>query len=182
MGFTPLPGLMMSTRAGDLDPLLPLYLQRTSGLSGAEVETILNTRSGLLGVSGLSSDLRDVQAAAVPGSQAELAAALYAYRVARQIGSYIALLGGIDLLVFTDDLGIHNAPLRAAVCANLGWAGVQLDLERSAAAQGDTINIVSVPAAPVTILALPTDEEGVIARAGFQLFGQMPSAPTREEA
>ncbi len=151
MGFTPLPGLVMSTRTGDLDPLLPLYLMREMGYDPAQLETLFNKQSGLLGVSGFSSDLRDIiyrmdgEETGDSRDRAGLAFELYTRRLRKYIGAYAALLGGFDLLIFTDDIGVQNWRVRESACAGLDWCGLRLDADANRAAQPDRINRISAP-------------------------------------
>lgn len=164
MGFTPLEGLMMGSRSGSVDPgLLTWVLARTSW-TAAELEDALSHRSGLLGVSGVSSDFRKVEAAAARGnSRAALALEIYADRVRGAIGSLTASLGGLDTLVFTGGVGEHSASMRAAVCFNLGFLGVDLDPDRNALpTEGD--RDVSKRGSRVRVLVVQAREEAAIAR------------------
>lgn len=157
MGFTTLDGLMMGTRSGSVDPGLILHLIRERGLSPDAVATILNERSGLLGVSGISDDVRVLEASGNP--QAREALDLFAYRIVREAGSLIAALGGLDTLVFTGGIGEHAARVRAAVCRGLAFAGITVDADantRDEAVIGDRSSTVQV-------LIVPSDEEREIA-------------------
>ncbi len=170
MGFTPLPGLVMSTRTGDLDPLLPLFMLRQLNDSPASLEALFNKKSGLLGVAGFSSDLRDIihrmdgEEAGQPKERARLAFELYTRRLQKYIGAYAALLGGFDLLIFTDDIGVQNWRVRQSACAGLDWCGLHLEDAANRAALPDRINRINAPDSMVQILAMPTDEERVIAQ------------------
>lgn len=158
MGFTALDGLMMGTRCGNLDPGVILYLEQQRGLDTKQVEDILYRRSGLLGVSGIGSDMRTLEASNDP--RAKEAIDLFVYRIVREIGALTSSLGGLDALVFTAGIGEHSAQIRARVCAGLEWLGVKPDLEanhRNAINIGDKQSRVSV-------WAIPTDEEAMIAR------------------
>jgi len=138
MGFTPLEGLMMGTRSGSIDPGLVLHLQQRHGFSAAELEHALNHESGLLGVSGVSADMREVLAAAQSGNkQAKLALAIYAHRVRQAIGALTVTMGGIDALVFTAGVGEHASEVRAAICDGLECIGLALDVEANANSQPD---------------------------------------------
>jgi acetate kinase len=170
MGFSPLPGLMMSTRSGDLDPSLPLDWAEQEGLTPDQIEDLLNKKSGLLGVSGLSSDIRDLLAVRDQNPAAARAVELYTYRLRKTIGAYAALLGGFEALIFTDDIGVQNPAVRSLVCRDLAWCGVELDEDANRGAPPDRITDVSVPGSSVRILSIPTDEELVIGREGWQLF------------
>ena len=138
MGFTPLDGLMMATRSGAVDPGAVLHVQERHGLTPAQVEAALNRESGLLGVSGISADMRQVLAAARTGHErARLALAVYAHRVRQAVGAYTVTMGGIDALVFTAGVGEHSADVRAAACAGLECLGLELDPEANAHCKPD---------------------------------------------
>ena len=162
MGYSPLPGLMMSTRSGDLDAGIVVELLK-QGMTCKAISDLLNKRSGLLGVSGFSSDIRDILAAAAKDENARLAIDLYTQRLRKTIGSFITLLGGIDVLLFTDDIGLQNPSVRRLACQGLGWAGVELDEAKNESAALDGVSDVSRAGSAVRILVLPTDEERVIA-------------------
>ncbi len=159
MGFTALDGLMMGTRSGAVDPGLVLHLIRERGMEPAAVAEVLNKKSGLLGVSGVSSDVRDLLATSDP--RAAEALDLFAYRAVREMGSLMAALGGLDVLVFTAGIGEHAPAVRAGICAGLSWAGVVLDPTLNEAGQGR----ISAASAPVETWVLPANEELPIARA-----------------
>ncbi len=159
MGMTALDGLMMGTRCGALDPGVLLYLLQQRGLSAEAVSDLLYKQSGLLGVSGISSDLRVLENSAAP--QAEEAQALFAYRAQQSLASLVAAVGGLDVLVFTGGIGTHSASMRARICAGLGWLGAELDQARNAAGGAG----LHTKASRVEIHAVETDEEIVIARA-----------------
>jgi acetate kinase len=158
MGFTALEGLPMGTRSGTIDPAIVLYLQRERGLSLDEVTDLLHERAGLLGVSGISGDVRQLLASESP--HAAEALDLFTYRIGREIGSLAAALGGLDALVFTGGIGEHAAPVRARVCADAAWLGVQLDAEAND--RGDAR--LAAAGSRVAVWIVPTDEELVIAR------------------
>ncbi|ODV08253.1 MAG: acetate kinase [Rubrivivax sp. SCN 70-15] len=157
MGFTALDGLMMATRCGALDPGLVLHWTQQPGMDAARLTELLYTRSGLLGVSGLSADPRDLYASADP--RAREALELFIASVVRQTGAVAAALGGLDALVFTGGIGTHQAPIRAAVVGRLGWLGLALD---AAANERHAVDI-GAPGSRVALLCLPTDEEAVMA-------------------
>ncbi len=161
MGLTPLEGLMMGTRCGDIDPAVVLFLQRQMGFSPDRVDTLLNKESGLLGVSGYSQDLRDVVARAQEGDEAcQLAVEMFAYRVKKYVGAYAAAMDGIDVLVFTAGIG-ENAPVtRRLVCGGLSFLGIELDEELNVS--GPRERVISTPRSRVSVLIVPTDEERVI--------------------
>jgi acetate kinase len=158
MSFTPVDGLPMGTRSGALDPGVMLYLMDQRGMDARAIETLIYERSGLLGVSGISSDMRALLAS--PDPRAALAIDLYTYRIARELGSLAAALGGLDAVVFTGGVGEHAAPVRERVCRRAAWLGIELDAAANAAG-GPRISTASSPTAAWVI---PTDEELVIAR------------------
>ena len=158
MGLTPLDGLPMGTRCGALDPGLVLHLLEARGMTASQVTELLYHRSGLLGVSGVSSDMRDLLASRDPA--AAQAVELFVYRIGRELGSLAAALGGLDVLVFTGGIGEHAAPIRDAVCRRAEWLGVRLD----AAANERGGPRISAAESPVSVWVIPTDEELVIAR------------------
>jgi acetate kinase len=158
MGFTPLDGLMMATRSGSLDPGIVLHVQRRHGLSAGDVEAALNHASGLLGVSQLSGDMREVQAAARGGDeQARLALDVYAHRVRQAVGALAVTLGGVDALVFTAGVGENSAEVRAASCRGLECLGLELDAQANASARPDAD--VARRGSPARILVIATRED-----------------------
>lgn len=157
MGFTALDGLMMGTRCGRLDPGVVLHLQTQMGYSAEAVETMLYRQSGLLGVSGISSDMRALAASAEPAAREAIE--LFAYRTAREIGALTASLQGLDGLVFTAGIGENDADLRADICARLGWLGLIVDEEANAA----HAPVISAPESRIAVRVIPTDEERMIA-------------------
>jgi len=172
MGFTPLEGLVMGTRSGDLDPALVPYIMQQMGLSDLQVDALLNTQSGLLGVSGLSSDMRDIEEAAAAGhARAQLALDIFCYRLKKYIGAYAAAMGGLDALVFTAGIGEKSAIVRAKSCAGLEFLGISIDPERNRTrAAGE----ISRPGSPVQVFVIPTDEELLIARDTYELVAATP--------
>jgi acetate kinase len=163
MGFTPLEGLMMGTRAGSIDPGILLYLQRSGQMSAEELDSSLNHASGLKGVSGISGDFREVEKAAVQGNaRARLAITLYADRVRSAIGALAVTLGGVDALVFTAGVGENAQALRAEVCQGLQCLGLQLDTERNRSSRGDAD--IAQEKSPARILIVHTREEFSIAQ------------------
>ena len=163
MGFTPLEGLMMGTRSGDIDPAVLIHLARRAGMTIDDLDDLLNKRSGFLGMAG-SNDLRDVGAAIARGDErAILAFEVYVHRLRAYAGAYLAQLGGADVISFTAGIG-ENAPLvRSQALQTLGFAGVELDPERNLSPERG-IRIISTDASAVTVLVVPTDEELEIAR------------------
>lgn len=169
MGLTPLEGLVMGTRSGDLDPAIVLYLQRTAGLSVDDVDILLNRRSGLAGLTG-HNDLRDVHAAADAGDEAaRLALGIYVRRVKHYVGAYAAVMGGIDAVTFTAGAGENDAAIRAAVIDGLEFLGLELDPVRNMDVQGE--RLISPDTARASVLVIPTDEELAIARDALVVAG-----------
>ncbi len=165
MGLTPLEGLVMGTRCGDLDPGLVLHLLRTNGMSAASMEHLLNHESGLLGVSGISGDVRELEQAEAAGNpRAKLALDLFAYRVSKYIGAYAAVLGGLDAVAFTGGIGEHSASMRRRICGSLKFFGIELDEECNKEAKGDESRQISREGSPVPVWLIPTQEELQIAR------------------
>ncbi len=166
MGFTPGEGLIMGTRCGDLDSGAIAYLQREAGLDGAQVDELLNKRSGLLGLSGISSDMREVESAADIGDPRALVAfKTFCYRVRKYIGAYQAAMGGLDVLIFTGGIGQGSAGVRSQALWGLECMGIQLDESRNRQARGfDEVCRISTDDSRVTVLVVPTDEERMIAR------------------
>ena len=163
MGMTPLEGLVMGTRSGDIDPAALFHLHREAGLGFDELETLLNRGSGLLGLTG-TGDMRDVQASASTGdARSEAALAVYRHRIRRYIGAYIAHLGGLDALVFTAGVGENNALLRQRALAGLEFLGLHVDQDRNEFASR-AARFISPDDSPVAVLVIPTNEELEIAR------------------
>ena len=164
MGFTPLEGLIMGTRCGDIDPSLPLFLARKLGLSLDQVEALLNNESGLLGLSGISADMRDLTAAEGAGSHsATLAIDAFCYRARKYIGAFFAVLNGADGLVFGGGIGEHDPEVRRRVCSGLEWAGLAFDDEANRLGSGDERRI-STPGSSIEAWVIPVDEASVIAQ------------------
>ncbi len=163
MGLTPLEGLVMGSRSGDVDPGLLLYLMRTQGMTVEEVDTLLNYDSGLKGLAG-KGDVRDLEQDAGAGEgRAELALEIFAYRVRKYLGAYAAALGGLDAVAFTGGIGEHSADMRGRICRGLDFLGLWLNDARNAAAGNDAA-LISTDGSPVAVWVIPTDEERQIAR------------------
>ena len=163
MGFTPLEGLVMGTRAGDVDVAAVTYLMKKEGLTADEMDNILNKKSGVLGLSGVSSDFRDIEEAAEAGNdRAEIALDVFAYKVAKRIGAYASAMNGVDAIVFTAGLGENSGATRRAICDYLGWMGVHIDSYNNSL-RGKAIEI-SATDSRVRVYVIPTNEELVIAR------------------
>ena len=167
MGFSPLDGLMMGTRCGSLDPMIPLYLMNQYRMTPAAVEKLLIKESGLLGVSGISNDMRDLEASNDPA--ARLAIDLFVAMLARETGAAIAAIQGLDGIVFTAGIGEHSPEIRARTCASLGWAGVEFDEARNLAASASARKI-STDQSRISVWVIPTNEEIVIARDTWQRY------------
>lgn len=164
MGLTPTEGLMMGTRVGDVDPGALTFLMKKHNLTVDQLQTIINKESGVLGVSEISSDMREIEAAVNAGDErAKLALDMYEQRIIKYIGAYAAEMGGVDIIVFTGGVGENQTGLRANVCAPLGFMGVTLDNDVNAKTRG-TETVISTPESKVTVVVVPTDEELMIAR------------------
>ncbi len=165
MGLTPLDGFIMGTRCGAVDPSVITYLQQKEGWTPAETDTILNKKSGVLGISGVGSDDRDVSAAEANGNErAHLARSIQKYQVRKLIGSYVAAMNGVDAIVFTGGIGENTTDLRADVCNNLSYLGVELDAEANEIMRRGKEGEISTANSKVKVYVLPTNEELVIAR------------------
>lgn len=164
MGLTPLAGVLMGTRCGDVDPSVVTYMEQKLGIHGQEMADYLNKNSGLLGISGVSSDKRDVESAAQNGNKrAQLAEDMLNYQIKKYIGAYSAAMGGLDCIVFTGGIGENDCALREAVCDNMEYLGVALDPEKNKV-RGLDINDISAENSRVKILVVCTNEELMIAR------------------
>lgn len=162
MGFTPLEGLMMGTRSGSIDPGILTYLLRQGDLSGEQLDDVLNRRSGLLGVSGISGDMREILAAIKKGEErAQLAFDIYVHRLQSGIGAMIAVLGGIDALIFTAGVGENSPEVRAAACKNLDFAGLRLDPEKNTQSPPD--QDISASDSPIRVVIVSAQEDWEIA-------------------
>jgi acetate kinase len=166
MGLTPLEGLVMGTRSGDIDPAIIDFIATKEGLSLGEVETMLNKQSGLLGISGLTSDMRELLAEAREENdrRALLAIEIFCYRARKYIGAYLAAMKGADAIVFTGGIGENSAEVRANICDGLKWAGLELDQSRNRAHTEGCEGIISNHGSRLAAYVIPTDEELLIAR------------------
>ncbi len=163
MGLTPVEGLMMGTRAGDLDLGAATYIMDKEHLTTTEFNTLVNKKSGLLGVSGVSSDARDIDAAIKAGNErADLARKMFIYRVKKYIGAYAAAMNGVDIIVFTGGIGENDAYIRGEIAKGFTYLGAELDERKNAGIHGDEA-VISTPESKVTICVIPTDEELMIA-------------------
>ena len=174
MGFTPLEGLVMGTRCGDLDPAIVSYIREKENLPFGKVNEILNKKSGVLGISGVSSDFRDLEDAAAEGNErAQLALKVFSHRVRFYIGAYIAEMNGVDAIVFTAGLGENSINMRDIICNDLGNLGIKLDLVKNRIRGKEAI--ISRDDSPVKVILIPTNEELMIARDTVDIVtGKMP--------
>jgi len=168
MGLTPLEGLMMGTRSGDIDPAIPLFLMKAENLSVTDMENILNKKSGILGISGISSDMRDIEDGYLAQKpEAVLAMNMYIRRIVKYIGSYVALLDGVETIVFTAGVLENSSVVRSLIVKQLGWLGVKLAEDKNDF-HGEE-RIISTPDSAVTVIVVPTNEEYVIAKDAYDL-------------
>nr|WP_321776655.1 acetate kinase [uncultured Porphyromonas sp.] len=164
MGLTPLEGLMMGTRSGDIDPAAVLYIMKKEGLTPDQMDHLLNKESGVLGVTGKSSDMRDIEAGVAAGDMdCILALDMYDQRIKKYVGAYLAELGGADAIIFTGGVGENQAITRETVCSGMEFCGIKLDKELNAKVHG-TETVISAPDSKVKVIVVPTNEELVIAR------------------
>jgi len=162
MGFTPLEGLLMGTRSGDLDPAVILYIMSKEGLTMSEINALLNKHSGLLGISGVSSDMREIISEMKNGNQrAKLAFEVFCYRIKKYIGAYAAAMGGVDAIVFTAGIGENSPDVRKKVCEGLEFLGIKIDDEKNDSPEKE--KIITTDDSKVKVLVIPTNEELVIA-------------------
>jgi acetate kinase len=171
MAFTPTAGLVMATRTGDLDPGVLIYLMRTEQMNADEIDELVNQRSGLLGISETSADMRDLLARQADDVRAAEAVTVFCYQVKKWIGAYAAALGGLDTLVFSGGIGEHAAEIRQRICAGVEFLGLRLDASRNAAGAGE----ISVAGAACTVRVIPTDEESILVSEVQRLCPQISS-------
>jgi acetate kinase len=170
MGLTPLAGLMMGSRSGDIDPSAVTYLMEKLHKQPQEMADYLNKECGVLGISGVSSDMRDVDAAALSGNKrAQLALKMYAYRIKKYIGSYAAAMGGVDIIIFTAGVGENQTDMRQSACQGLEFLGVKFDEKKNEEMVLGKEGPISTPDSKVKVMVIPTDEEIVIARDTMEL-------------
>ena len=163
MGFTPIEGLMMGTRSGDVDLGVVTFLMEKEMIGSASVSTLFNKHSGILGISGISSDLRDIETAIINGNErTKLALEMYEYRIKKYLGSYVAALGGVDVIVFTGGVGENMSELRESVCLGFGFMGLEIDQVINSKSHGVEV-LLSTPESKVKVVVIPTDEEYMIA-------------------
>ena len=164
MGMTPSGGVIMGTRSGDLDPGVLVYLMREKKFDAARLEALVDQRSGLLGISGLSGDMRRLHEAAASNRDARLAIEMFCYSVRKQVAAMVAVLGGLDMLVFTGGIGENDAQVRAEICAGLAWIGISLDETHNRAASNPARCLISAGSSHCQVLVLPSHEDEQIAR------------------
>ncbi len=163
MGLTPLEGLMMGTRSGDIDGGAVTFIEKKLGLDADGMSNLLNKKSGLLGVSGISSDMREIFSANEAGNErAKLAFDMYCYRIRKYVGSYAAAMNGCDIIVFTAGVGENQADMRQSVCQGLSFMGVEIDVEKNKGIHGEEA-VISTPESKIKVVVIPTDEELMIA-------------------
>lgn len=163
MGLTPLEGLMMGTRSGDIDGGAITFIEKKLGLDADGMSDLLNKKSGVFGITGISSDMREIDAAVEQGNErAKMALDMYNYRIKKYVGAYTAAMGGCDIIVFTAGVGENQWQMRHAVCENMEYMGVKLDVEKNKTVRGEEA-VISTPDSKVTVCVIPTDEELMIA-------------------
>lgn len=173
MGLTPLEGIMMGTRSGNVDAGALVYLQKKLGLSADELSDLLNKKSGMLGISGISSDMREVREAAENGNErAKLAISMYTYCIKKYVGAYAAAMGGCDIIVFTAGVGENQDIVRELVCTDMEYMGVEMDVEKNSKIRAEEA-VLSMPESKVKIVLIPTDEELMIASDTMSLVTNM---------
>lgn len=172
MGMTPLDGLLMGTRSGEIDAGVLTFIQDAEHLDSHDLDKLLNKKSGVLGVSGVSSDMRELEAAVRAGNErAVLAMDMYNYRIKKFVGSYAAVLGGLDILVFTGGVGENQASTRSEVCANMEFMGIKIDESKNMGLHGKEM-VISAPDSKVTVMVVPTDEELMIAKDTYEILAK----------
>ena len=172
MGFTPLEGLVMGTRSGDIDPAIVNFIAKKEGLTMTEADNVLNKKSGVLGISGVSSDFRDIEAALEEGNErAALALKVFAHKVKAYIGAYIAEMNGVDAIIFTAGVGENDIYMREVICQEMGNLGIKLDVVKNKVRGKETI--ISTDDAKVKLLLIPTNEELMIARDTLNIVSKL---------
>jgi acetate kinase len=175
MGMTPLEGPVKGTRSGDLDPAIVGVIARKEGMSASEVDTLLNTQSGLLGISGLTNDMRELQAELKEHDdrRVRLAVEVFCYRARKYIGAYLAAMGGADAVIFTGGIGENSAEIRERICSGMEWAGLHLDAQKNHETAGRE-GVISSDDSKLLVYAIPTDEELLIARDTVRVIEGVP--------
>ena len=173
MGLTPLEGVLMGTRAGSMDTAIVQYIMQNTGKSIDDVMSELNKKSGFLGVSGVSSDMRDVMSAAAEGNEnAALSVDMWAYGIKKLIGAYAAAMGGLDVLVFTAGIGENDSVARAMLCENMEFLGIKIDPSKNDGVRGKE-TVLSADDSKVKVLLIPTDEELAIAQDTAEIVSKL---------
>ncbi len=173
MGLTPVEGLIMGTRCGDLDLGVLLYLMDKEELGISTTSALINKHSGMLGISGVSSDMREIEKAAAEGNKrAILSLEMYDYRVKKYVGSYIAALGGLDILIFTGGIGENSDTLRKSVCSNMEFLGIEIDEQKNKGLRGK-LEVISKPSSKAKVMVVPTNEELVIAEDTLEIVNKL---------
>jgi acetate kinase len=176
MGFTPLEGLLMGTRSGDMDPAIILHIMQKEELSASEMNIMLNKHSGVLGVSGISSDMREIEDRYQENDRAQLAMNIFAYRIKKYIGSYAAAMGGMDAIIFTAGIGENSSLVRHLVCKNMEFFGIQLDDKLNEETRKKEA-VISRPDSRSKVMVIPTNEELVIAMDTARIVGEPQTQP-----
>ncbi|MCK5370748.1 MAG: acetate kinase, partial [Cyclobacteriaceae bacterium] len=170
MGLTPVEGMIMGTRSGDLDLGVLTYVMDKEELGVKEANTLINKHSGMLGISGISSDMREIERASDEGnSRAGLALEMYDYKIIKYIGSYAAAMSGVDMIVFAGGIGENDDRVREAICKNFGYLGLEFDSEKNRGLRAQEA-IISKPNSKIKVLVVPTNEELVIAKETVKVF------------
>lgn len=170
MGFTPQEGMMMGTRSGSIDPTIVTYIMKQTGMTPEEMDNVLNRKSGLLGISGVSPDCREVMEAQAEGNpRAQLAMDVFYHYAKKLIGSFVAELNGVDVLVFTAGIGENDSVVRANICRNLDFLGIEIDEAANSALKRGTFGDISAPTSRVKVLVIPTNEEYMIAKETYDI-------------
>ncbi|MDD3029441.1 MAG: acetate kinase [Alphaproteobacteria bacterium] len=181
MGLTPLEGLVMGTRCGDIDPAIIPFLMKKTGMSPEEIDAYMNKKSGLLGLSGISNDVRDIEEAALQGhNRANIALEVYVHSIRKYIGSYAATMGGVDAIVFTAGLGENSISMRSRICHGLEFLGAYIDTNKNSVYGKETE--ISTDSSPVKIFVIPTNEELVIARDSVGICAKLQNADQSQNA
>ncbi len=175
MGFTPLEGLLMGTRTGDMDPAIILHIMQKEELTASEMNTMLNKHSGILGISGLSSDMREIESNYSANERAKLSMDIFVYRIQKYVGAYAAAMGGLDAVVFTGGIGENSGLVRELTCQNLEFMGIEIDRERNQEIQREEASI-NTKSSRVKVLVIPTNEELVIAMDTAEIVSKMASS------
>ena len=163
MGMTPVEGLLMGTRSGDVDAGIVSFVMEKENIGTQAISTLVNKHSGLLGISGVSSDMREIRAAIAAGNEkAKLAYDMFVYRIKKYIGAYTAALGGADILLFTGGIGENAVYIREQICLDLAFLGIKIDIDKNNQTFGEEA-VISLPDSKITIMVVPTDEEFMIA-------------------